>query len=506
MSQSQSSASADPRQRKRNEPEPATIEGVQMPSLSTLPSFGVPLYKTASEWLLGLDDNVLPVQREKQKERMIEAKKRGHVQALNVMSLDDWFEELEQRAKELLESTKEKWSLPRGMQPEYLSLTKTAMLSARCSPRDIVGIRTRLCFHLDHKAAKQNSAPANPLRCWTQTFCDKLGQLITHQAWSCGQPGGRASSLAIAIQYAVMLRTKDVREWDMSTSDFVITVIQDRIRSGMSAREAHASARNELLRSGDFVSAYHMSNVLQALEETVEERPVQLESDSLYYVTTEDLGVLIRALDGMTDPDTGCVNLPTAMYHKMALAVRPNRGLYPSIKELAQVHEQVMLEECRRLLDYERVCAWRERRGAASQAGRDQADATRNAIEFDATPAATMQTGSDNDSVLTPVCIPVHTAQTVIKVETDSAASVQMDLDVERDSDGFMEEDSIGPEPGPDNEDLALPARSRRGGTPYPKRIPNDLSSSRSEAHRATTKSRPTKRIKQEAESNDGER
>lgn len=404
MSQSKPSTrrNAAPRQRRGTETEPAVVEGIQMPSLSALPNFNIPLYNAASEYYLSLDENVIQPQRAKQHDKMIEAQKRGAVPTMHITSLPDWTLELEQRAKQKLDATKTDWSFPKGMHSEYLSLTKTSMMYARCSPRDIVGVRTRLCFDLDARAKSQDTTPPHPFRFWTKTFCDKLGQLITHQAWSSGQTGGRASSLATAIQYAVILRTKDEREWDMCFTDPFLDAIQNGIKRGMSAREAHAKARENLLRSGDLLNAYHISNVLKALEETVEERPESIASDSFYCVVTEDLAALTRALDGMTDPDTGCVNLSTAMFHKMALAIRPNRGTYPTGEELASVHEQVMLEECRRLLHREYLHGTTSRNGRGSSAA-DQVmsdrgsprSTSRNDIDNDADPAVMDMTFSE---------------------------------------------------------------------------------------------------------------
>lgn len=301
----------------------------------------------------------------------------------------------------------------------------------------------------------------------------------------------------------------------MEFTDPFLVQMQDHIKSKVSAREAHTKARDVILQSGIPINMYHISNVFKALEEYVVVVPERINEDSLYYVTSDDLGTLIQALDNMADPDTGCLNLSTEIFYKMSVTIRPSHGISPDGKDLDRVHEEVMLKESRRMLYCERLCADRNRRGgaanqAASQHKSGHINTSRNISEDGVAPAATVQTGSDNISAFTPLDIPESPAQTSIKVEPDSAASDDMDM---------------------------VPTRSRRGETPltiwqllnYPHRTPDDLVRSvdatastsqvigrhrqkeeadsageaQRESHRATT-NRPAKRVKREAESHDG--
>ena len=247
-----------------------------------------------------------------------------------------------------------------------MNISKAAVVLARCSPRDIVGVRTRLCFDLDGSAKKPNSPAPSPFRSWSGVFTNKLNQLLAHQAWSTGQPGGRVSSLAAALQYTVILRTEDKREWDMEFTDPILVQMQDHIKSKVSAREAHTKARDVILQSGIPINMYHISNVFKALEEYVVVVPERIDEYSLYHVTSDDLRTIIQALDNMADPDTGCLNPSTEMFYKMSVTIRPSHGISPDGKDLDRVHEEVMLEESRRMLYYERLCADRNRRGGAA--------------------------------------------------------------------------------------------------------------------------------------------
>ncbi|KAM3507920.1 hypothetical protein MY10362_001497 [Beauveria mimosiformis] len=307
----------------RTEPEPIVVEGVNMPSLSELTSFNASLHHCAADYYRSLNEHVLEPMRDKQRQRVKDANRKYSGTPITVADSVNWTPELEKRAKEELEATKEHWTLAKTVTPDYLNLCKTALLYTARTPRDIIGIKTQLCFALDPKSGRREYTP-HPLDNWSRTFCDKLSQLITHQAWSTGQPGGRAAQLATALQYAVILRTQDTREWRICSADSFMDGILRAVKRGASP----------------------------PLEEIVEERPERIDADSPYYVTTEDLATLTKALDGLSDPETCLANLSTEMFYKMAMATRPNRGLKPAGNELDAFHEKVMLEECRRLLLY----------------------------------------------------------------------------------------------------------------------------------------------------------
>ncbi|KAM3531896.1 hypothetical protein NHJ13051_000632 [Beauveria bassiana] len=154
-----------------------------------------------------------------------------------------------------------------------------------------------------------------------------------------------------------------VKETNEKVSVPAIKGIQSAVKSGASPREAHAETRASLFVKGEYIHTYHMSNVFDALENIVKERREQIAADSPYYVTTDDLDTLTQALDSLSDSETCCISLSTEMYYKMAMAVRPMRGLKPAGNELDTFHEEVMLEECRRMLLHEHVLSRNDRGG-----------------------------------------------------------------------------------------------------------------------------------------------
>ncbi|KAM3492429.1 hypothetical protein MY3957_004299, partial [Beauveria namnaoensis] len=291
-----------------------------------------------TDYLQNLDQNVLETMADRQRQRVKETNKKVSVPAISVADSINWTPELEKRVKEVLEDTKDVWVLPDSLRNDYLSLFKTALLYTGRSPRDIVGVQTRLCFALDSKSRALDYTP-HPLKAWSRKFCDRLSQLITHQAWDTKQPGGRAACLATALQYAVILRTRDKREWWMRGPDSFLEGIQSAVKSGASPREAHAKMRASLFVRGDFIHTYHISNVFDALEKMVKERREQIVADSPYYVTTDDLAALTQALDSLSDSETCCIGLSTEIYYKMAMATDVGSDADPAVDTNSEIFD-----------------------------------------------------------------------------------------------------------------------------------------------------------------------
>ncbi|KAJ4159337.1 uncharacterized protein LMH87_008242 [Akanthomyces muscarius] len=145
------------------EPEPPSVDGVQMPTFAALPGFSKGLHKAAAEYFVSLGGAIKPRQA-KHKQKIDEAKQRGSLRTIDQMVFPDWTPELEAQAKQQLEATRINWSIPKGSFSAYMNISKAAVVLARCSPRDIVGVRTRLCFDLDGSAKKPNSPAPSPFR------------------------------------------------------------------------------------------------------------------------------------------------------------------------------------------------------------------------------------------------------------------------------------------------------------------------------------------------------
>lgn len=118
----------------------------------------------------------------------------------------NWSEADEARAEALWQAEKEQWKMFASSQG-YTTLWKICLQFANCSPWDIVGERTRLCFKPDNTPHARVSSG----RMWSDGFCTALARLVTHIVWPSHFDGALAMNIAAAVQYAVILRTNDQR-------------------------------------------------------------------------------------------------------------------------------------------------------------------------------------------------------------------------------------------------------------------------------------------------------
>ncbi len=257
---------------------------------------------------------------------------------------DGWTEEDESEACAMWQVDKDKWFLGKGVIKPYLKLFKICLQYAECTPWDIVGVRFQLRF--------QPEARDSASEMWSKPFCDALGPLLTHPVWSTQFRGSLAMDVALAIQYAIVLRTNDRRPWSPApwrNDPFLKTLSQ------------YANGTEPLRKSHERTRAYFdeiqcalpaLSDVFASLETVVftlsdEFRPSVGDS---YAVTTKDLRNITEALDNMRRPNTGTSRfLPTDVLFETALSARPGRTR-PSEDDLEHVHGAAMIEERRRLI------------------------------------------------------------------------------------------------------------------------------------------------------------
>lgn len=223
----------------------------------------------------------------------------------------DWTDAHERQAVDQWQAAKEDCNMPDTSRTQYLTLWKTAMHHANCSPMDIVGVRTNQVYEGRNRGQTQD----NFLNAWPDTFCEKLDRLIVHPAWTSWDPAkGRAEPLAMAIQYAVILRCNDdAQPWKPVTTDAFLADVKRFSCLGHTIREAHSQARQAMMDRGVGYNHYHISNVLQALEVHLPERKPNVSrptaearnSGGFYNVRTTDLTNLTKALDSMRDAYAG---------------------------------------------------------------------------------------------------------------------------------------------------------------------------------------------------------
>ncbi|KAJ3499017.1 hypothetical protein NLG97_g677 [Lecanicillium saksenae] len=273
---------------------------------------------------------------------------------LEEMTVVEWNPELQNRAREQWEATRSKWSISPATAPGYRKLFRSCLSYAACTPSDIVGIKNNLLFQI-HPTSGERTEETSFHTLFSDSFCAKLDLLVTHPAFSAPQPGTQADSIALAIQYAVILRTDDRRSWHFTMREGFMLVFQDRTKRGRCKKEAHAEIRAEYI-GGDYLSPLSsLSNIFLALEKVIQtpENVIELEDDDLYRATEDDLTAIITALDDMIDPDTEArVYKSAEMYNATATSILPPLAPPACLDDMHVMHAEVMFEEQRRIIMY----------------------------------------------------------------------------------------------------------------------------------------------------------
>ncbi|KAK9438459.1 hypothetical protein VB005_08019 [Metarhizium brunneum] len=232
----------------------------------------------------------------------------------------------------------------------YHMLWKICLQYAKCTPWDIVGFNTKLSFELSCRGDLGGEVEEN--HTWSSDFSDHLAWLIPHPAWAGGESSSRPSLLATAIQYAVILRTNDQRVWRLNHlgDEFLVAfaaLCRESCPCSIAGVHAEVLARR---RAEGIKTIPIISRVFQSLEKVI-----QTPTDSFvpadeepYFVTTQDLTNLIRALDQIVDPDTKLrMFLPVEFVYESAQSAHGGRQP-PTREQLHEYHKLALIEEMRR--------------------------------------------------------------------------------------------------------------------------------------------------------------
>ncbi|OAA54620.1 hypothetical protein ISF_08221 [Cordyceps fumosorosea ARSEF 2679] len=168
--------------------------------------------------------------------------------------------------------------------------------------------------------------------------------------WPRGFPGAHALNIAVAIQYAVILRTNDRRPWDPApaSADSLYSMMRELTEADGPMWQRHRKGRE--LSAEQPINLSPMSLVFRALEtEVITSRgSFDISHDGMYEVKTQDLKSIIKALDNIVTPRVGISGFfTTSVQHLATLAARTTEPS-PSAQELPAFHEVVMVEERRR--------------------------------------------------------------------------------------------------------------------------------------------------------------
>lgn len=231
----------------------------------------------------------------------------------------------------------------------YLNLWKICLQFAKCTPWDIVGFNTKLSFELSGRAG---SGEEDENHTWSADFIDRLAWLIPHSAWAQVEDSSRSALMATAIQYAVILRTNDQRIWRLShLRDEFFSTFDTLCRENCPCPIADIHADVLAHRRKEGINTIPIiSRVFQSLEKVVRTPDDSFvpKAEEPYFVTTQDLTNLIRALDQTVDPVTKIrMFLPVEFVYESAKSARGGRQP-PNMTQLAEYHKLALIEEMRR--------------------------------------------------------------------------------------------------------------------------------------------------------------
>lgn len=268
---------------------------------------------------------------------------------------DGWSWQDENNVLDQWEAEKDRW-INIHDPDRYLSLWKICLQFAKCTPWDIVGFNTKLSFELSGRAGSGEEVENHT---WSSPFIDRLAWLIPHPAWAGVSSSLRSVLLATAIQYAVILRTNDQRVWRLNhLGDEFLVAFAALCRESCpcSIAGVHAEVL-ERRRAEGIKSTPIISRVFQSLEKVMQTPTDSFvpADEELYFVTTQDLTNLIRALDQIVDSDTKLrMFLPVEFVYESAKSAHGGRQP-PTREQLDEYHKLALIEEMRRKVKAKRL-------------------------------------------------------------------------------------------------------------------------------------------------------
>ncbi|KAF7563120.1 hypothetical protein G7046_g1004 [Stylonectria norvegica] len=222
---------------------------------------------------------------------------------------EHWTEADEDQLSEEWKIKKESWAITGDRVDVYETLWKVCLEYAQCTPWDIIGEKTRLKFQL---AGTGSVEAEKPTKLMSQSFITALTPLILHRTFESDFPKGRATNIAMALQYLVILQTNDQRRWDLDVFAplglFLLEfqkIIDEQGPRPM--QDLHKLTRQRCI--SERIDRPVVSYAFEAIETYLEENEVRttkaVQGDPAYYeITTKDLTTLKNALDGMVEDDT----------------------------------------------------------------------------------------------------------------------------------------------------------------------------------------------------------
>ncbi len=235
---------------------------------------------------------------------------------------------------------------------ELLTLYKACLRLMRCLPEDIISCR----FNLEYDLSQNRNLARGPQSLlWSSSFCTSLVALLVHPMWNCS-----VAALAVAIQYAVIVDTGDLRDLDAEVpgTDMFLRRLLDP--GHQASTNGAVDARRELHRrmSGPLRDVYGRETgprtspwdvLFEAIENTVDPRqPEDLRLRSgPFQVHSRHLEMVGKALDSVSHMGFPR-QMPVNLYNR-AIGGRRSTKDYPQQRDLRELRSYSILCERERL-------------------------------------------------------------------------------------------------------------------------------------------------------------
>ncbi|KAL1883230.1 hypothetical protein Daus18300_000288 [Diaporthe australafricana] len=229
---------------------------------------------------------------------------------------------------------------------------KTAYKFMECLATDIIGPKTHLKFVSDHARSKN--------KYWARAFCMHLQDIIVQPVFS-----RNPAKVALAMQWAVICRTKDRRKWRLSgcDDDFFLRILVEVINNHQDGSKAPHLLRRmakEIFRSkypgrGDSTWCQLLQRIGEAVVASRKVSQPAIDNGEqengyfrFYEVNTTDLKIIITAIREMTVCSFPMWNDPD-LVARTVLFSRHNLDL-PYQKEIVDANMAVLLSRERAAL------------------------------------------------------------------------------------------------------------------------------------------------------------